>query len=69
MESKITMSTMPQLFRPHRGQAIGMLQGGRSARIIARTFGAHHITVLGLTERYSITVFSNDRANDLVDHV
>ena len=62
MESKITMSIMPRLPRPHRDQAIGMLQVGRSARIIVRTFAVHHSTVVRLTERYRITGSSNDRA-------
>ena len=43
MESKIAISTMP---RPHRDQALGMLEAGWSARIIARTFGVHHSTVV-----------------------
>ncbi len=59
---KITMSMMPQLSRLHRDQAIAMLQGGRSARIIARTFGVHHSTVTPLAECYRITGYSNDRA-------
>ena len=56
---------MKRLLRPHRDQAIGMLQAGRSARIIARTFGVHHSAVVRLAEhaeRYRITGSSNNRA-------
>ncbi len=41
-------NAMPQLSRPHRDQAIGMLHAGQSARIIAMTFGVHHSTVVRL---------------------
>ena len=60
MQSKITMSTMPRL--PRTDQAIGMLRGGRSARIIARSFAVHHSTFVRITERYHITGSSNDGA-------
>ncbi len=51
---------MPRL--PRTDQAIGMLRGGRSARIIARSFAVHHSTFVRITERYHITGSSNDGA-------
>ncbi len=58
-----------RLSQPHRDQAIGMRQAGRSARIIARTFGVHHSTVVRLAEHYLITGSSHDRARSGRPHV
>lgn len=62
MESQITLPTMPRLSQPERDRALGMLQAGRSTRVVARAFNVHNATIVRLAQRFRTTGSSSDLA-------
>ena len=52
---------MGRLKIAERNQALGMIQAGRSKRVVANHFNCHHSTIVRLCQRFAVTNSVNDR--------